>query len=124
MWRLAMLRGLIALNWTVAGLASAQVVYGHRHLWHGQSYRWAREQLTRDAPDLGFGTDEYDRRSAALANEYKAQTLIVVDSGWWGWWAAMAGGAATAIGLMVMYPGVAAAVQKRVEPRAAPAGHT
>lgn len=108
MWRPTVLRCLIALNWTIAGVAASQVVYGHLHLWHNQSYRWAHEQLGRDAPGLGFGTEEHWRRSAALADEYKARTVVVAHSGWWGWWAAMVCGAATAVGLMAVFPGVAA----------------
>ena len=112
MWRLAVLRCLIALNWTVAGLASMQVVYGHLHLWHTQSYRCAHEQLAHDAPDLVMGQEEHWRRSAVLSDEYKARTIIVANSGWWGWWTAMVAGAATAFGLMIVFPNVQAAAQR------------
>lgn len=98
------LRLLIALNWTAAGFSCMWVVYGHYHYWHGQSYRWAHEQLDRTVPELKFGTEEHWRRSDILADEYKSSTQGVADLGWKGWCTAMVVGACTAVTLMIVFP--------------------
>lgn len=116
MWRPKVLRCLIALNWTVAGVSSAQVMHFQPYLWHGESYRWAHRQLAQDAPDLEIGSKEHWQRSTALSDEYKAKTLAMANCGWWGWWAAMMCGGATAVGLMVVFPGVEAKFRIHAEP--------
>jgi hypothetical protein len=104
------LRCLIALNWTVAGLSFGQVIYVHHRLWHRESYDWAYQKLHREQPELEFGREEYCRQSATLSDQFKADTTRVGNSGLFAWGVATLACTATAICLMVVFPKVAAAI--------------
>lgn len=98
------LRLLIALNWTVAGCSSGQVIYGHRHLCASICYDLAREDLAHQHPELKFGTNEYFEREDPLVDDYLRRTEKMIRSGQIGWVLATALGTVTALGLMMVFP--------------------
>jgi hypothetical protein len=118
MWRMAILRCLIALGWTIAGLSSAQVVYGHPHVWRSICLNVARDEMRAEGvEDPGAATHwpEWYRRGDVVRDRLAGLERV----GYIGWLLAMCGGAVTAVGLMVVFPGVAAAQQRHAEPSAA-----
>lgn len=112
MWRPAVLPCLIALGWSIAGLASAQVVYGHPHVWRSICLKVAAEEMRSEGVgDLGDATHwpEWYRRGDVVRGRLAGLERV----GYIGWLLAMCAGSATAIGLMAVFPGVQAAVQQR-----------
>ncbi|MEO2089834.1 MAG: hypothetical protein ABGY75_10110 [Gemmataceae bacterium] len=100
------LRLLIALNWSIAGCAGGQVIYGHHHLCGGICYDLAREDLARQHPELTqkFGTHEYREKEEPLVDDYRRRTEMMVRSGQIGWVMTTALGTVTALGLMAVFP--------------------
>lgn len=98
------LRLLIALNWSVAGCAGGQVIYGHHHLCGSVCHDLAREDIARQHPELEIGTDEYYRRKEPLVDDYWRRTAMMVRSGQIGGVMATALGTVTALGLMAVFP--------------------
>lgn len=115
MWRPTLLRCLIALNWTVAGLSSAQVVYGHPHVWRSICLNVAaREMAAEGVADPGDAAHwlEWYRRGDVVRDRLAGLERV----GYIGWLLAMCCGAATAVGLMAVFPRVATAQQKHAPP--------
>jgi hypothetical protein len=88
----------------------------HHQTWHGESYDWAHRKLHRERPELEFGREEHWRQSAALSDQFKADTARVGSSGQLAWGVATLVSTATAIGLMVLFPKVAAMVPPDRDP--------
>ncbi len=111
MWRLVILRCLIALSWTIAGLSFGQVIYGFPHVWHSSCLNVAKEQMLAEGVDDVGGAEhwqEWYRRGDVV----KSQLFAARRSGELSWLFAMCCGATTAVGLMIVFPGIAAAQEK------------
>lgn len=97
------LRLLIALNWTVAGIASSFVVYGHPHIWRSICLDVAsREMIAEGVTNPGDADHwpEWYRRGDVVRGQLTGLERI----GYFGWLLAMCGGAVTAVGLMAIFP--------------------
>ncbi len=98
------LRLLIAVNWTAAGVSSCSTVYAHRQIWGSVSYRMAFDDVNAQHPELESGTAPYRRLAEERAAEYRRRTEGIARSGDYGWGMMTVVGTVTALGLMAVFP--------------------
>lgn len=96
------LRLLIALNWTVAGLSSVQVV-SHPRLWHSVCLEVTYREMVAEGVDSPSDNDHYPEWYRRGDVE-RGRLSRLEQVGYYGWLAAMCVGAISAVGLMAVFP--------------------
>jgi hypothetical protein len=112
MWRLTLLRTLIALNWMIAGISLSFVAINHTSAWGRVCAKLEVED--EDAGNTPGRTDQpsgsYETRPGAVL---RGRLVALERLSQIGWQFAMWGGAATAISLMIVFPYVRTAIDSK-----------